>query len=582
MAGSLQPENKHGQLRNVLIDLLIIAVVAAIPRLAAVAWTVAPARDAFRFIDAAQLLQQQPFLDAVRQINVHPLYPLTLIGAHHVWTSVTGSDDAYAWLYAGQLWSVVSYIGFLFASYAAGSQLWGRRLALLGCLAISLTPRQVSYSADLLSDSFHAAMWMTAFAFVVCAWRRQSGLVMALGAFFAAAAYWTRVEAVLLPLTVGATAVTAQLLPAWRLPWRQWAKLLACFSLCYLPLAGAYSWTIGRISARSTAMVMLGVQVNPAPMITELPADGDPDGEPGSANASSPPLSPDPVPQAATPASLAEEALEDVDLVPHEYTHMVGYERAPWWLATFLLFKEIGQETRGWLLAFVALALVCRCRTKTAMPGGLFVFFAVCGCAAMLIVLRMRAGYIAGRYMTPILPLLSIYAMTGIEAAVELLRRPPSFPWEATLSEAALSRLRQAFVVVTVWVVGLILCVPGWLKPLHRHRYGHMQAARWLREHTRPGDMVFDPSRASAFFAGRPQWLPNVSVPARLPFKFAVIDPSLVYRSEPLMHQAIRAANDQGRVVAQFPRKKEGTEVGVYVLRLDQEAVSQKEPDTLR
>lgn len=556
--------------KTLVCHLAILVLVAVLPRALAVLTAVAPARDSFRFIRAAQTFDSQPFLDAVRSINVHPLYPLGLLFTRKLFTAVTQIDGAYAWFYAGQLFSVVGYVAFLIASYAAGSLLWNRRIALWGCLGISIVPRQVFYAADVLSDSLHAALWMSAFAFMVFGWKRRSSSWLAMSGFLAALAYLTRVEAVLLPLTFIAGILTCQVVPSWRLPWLLWVRLAASFLIAEAALAVPYALTIGNLSPRSTAMVVVGAQVNPTPLITQVP-EPPPVTEEQQVKETSPPASPA-VTQSHEPEPL--QTISVVDLVPREYTHREGYERAPLWLAVLQLGKEIGQETRGWLLALAVLALATRKRTQVSMPEGLFVLFAIAGCWAMLVLLRMRAGFIAGRYMTPVLPLLSMYAMTGVESAWHLLKNMRRLPWERSLADSGLTRLRIGFLTAVVLLAAGILCVPGWFKPLHRYRFGHMLASAWLRNHTEPTDVIFDTAGASSFFADRHCWTPDGPVEAHLLPRYAVIDPTTVYRDDYSMYNAVRLVNERGKLVATFPRRQGSSEIGIFVFDMGEQQVT--------
>ena len=158
--------------RKHLRNLCLISAVALAPRLLMLSTAVAPARDSFRYLAAARALQDLPFTEAVPALDVHPLYPMTLLAAKQLLTFLTGMDGPYAWLRAGQLWSLACYLAFLGCAYVAGVGLWSPRTACLGCMALAIVPRQVCYSVDVLSDSLHAALWMACFACLVWTWRR--------------------------------------------------------------------------------------------------------------------------------------------------------------------------------------------------------------------------------------------------------------------------------------------------------------------------------------------------------------------------------------------------------------------------
>lgn len=552
----------------------LLVLLALIPRVWMASQQIAPARDTFRFWDAARAYEQLPFVSAVRAMQVHPLYPITFSWAKYGWTTLTGQDGPRAWVRAALVWNLFSYLVFLSLAFLAGAQIWNPRLAFWGCLAIALVPRQVSYSVDVLSDNLHAALWMSSFFCLVLAWKSHKTWLFILAGLFAGLAYWTRIEAILLPCTfLAALGITL-----WYSPWRwSWRRSVAAFLAFFLPwgfLFGGYCWLRGNITPRDSGFAVLGTRTlgqQPLPItpgtlphpIQKIAGDDITRYQPQN-----------PPPATADKNRDFTELTDKVDLTPRVFVDMEGYDPAPLFVAIKVVFQEIGQETRGWLLV---LALVASCvwhRPRATWPTALLALFAFLGCMAMVLLLKMRAGYLAGRYMTPVLPLLSIYAMTGAEFLLSFCHSEWRFPWETSWNSAKLHFRRATCMVGGLLILALALCVPGWLKPMHRHRFGHMLAAEWLVEYSSPQEAIFDPAKFSSFFAERPTWEPVEPLPRHWPVRFAVIDPSMVYRTEHHIHRAIARVNRQGRLVAKFPRTPGGSDTGIYIFYLPETIVS--------
>lgn len=522
------------------LQLALVLGVALVPRLLAIAWTVSPARDAFRYLDAASAFQRLPFRAALRSIDAHPLYPLSLLMVHDLWARLDGCNEPMTWLRAGQAWSVACYLAFLVLAYAAGALLWSPRIACLGCVALAVLPRQVFYSVDLLTDNLHALFWMASFLLQVL-WFRTHRLAAAMSAGLCAGlAYWTRMEAILLPCVFGASVIAMQCCASWRIAWKHWVAAVTLFGAGFLSLAGPYVALTGRISPKNSTNALLGGATTPEVRIrSPLPRRR---GMPIGNNAS--------------PVNAYE-----IEPAPEG-------ARRDLWGAILRLGFEIGQETRGWLLLLAVYPLVDRRRSRLAFPVGLPVLFGFAGCAAMLVLLEMKAGYLAGRYLTPLLPLFAMSAMTGAEALLGRAVRWKRLPWEQTWSAAVVAQRRRVAGVASLAVLALGLCVPHLLKPLHGYRYGHMLAARWLAAHSTAGEAVFDPMACSAFFAGRPRWHPPLGRLDGPPPRYTVVDPVTMNRNEPRVYHALEQVMQTGQLVAAFPRTEGSEQTGVWVFEL--------------
>jgi hypothetical protein len=567
MAQVSRTDESRTQLRTIVTSLAVLWLVVLAPRIFVAARAVAPARDAFRYLAAAQAFERLPWPEAVRAMDVHPLYPLTLLWIRELATWATSWEGPFLWIYAGQCWSICCSLVFLSLAYLAGVGIWNHRIALLGALAISVAPRQVNYAADVLSDSFFAALWMASFAAGVWAWRSGRAMLAVVAGVFAGLAYLTRIEAVLLPMTFAAAWLAGAIVPRWRLSWRRCLLMGSGFAAASAPTLLGYIALTGRISPRQSANAIIGGPTRPEPVVTldrPLVRFAGKDVTRFRATPTRPEAN-----DSATPES-------NVRLVDRQFRGMEGYEKPTIGQALIRLFLEVSQETRGWLLALAAVALVDRRRTRCHWPTGLLPVFAILGCGAMLLLLHIKAGFVAGRYMTPVLPLFAMFAMCGAESLVARAAGLRDTIKTTSCHRMSNSQLRVAGTIGAIVITAMILCVPSCFAPLHRHRWGHMQAAQWLRENSRRDDLIFDPNYFSAFFADRTVWLPVGEPPAVLPVRYAVVDVAMIYRTDNTTHQTIAKVNDEGRLVAQFRRQPRDAEVSVYVFEITNSALEDR------
>ena len=550
--------------RSRLFWLTVIWVVALLPRLIAVGLTEAPARDGLRYVAAAETFERLPLLEAIGAVDVHPLYPLSLLGVRNLARATFGIEGPYAWLHAGQAWGISCYLAFLSFAFLAGEALWDRRTAGIGCLAVALLPRQVHYSVDLLSDNLHAALWMASLALLARCGGASRLRLLVIAGFLAGAAYWTRLEAVVVPLAFGAAQVVGQCRSAWRLPGKRWLATVGAFCVPCGLVVGGYVALNGGPSAKHSAKAVLGAATVPEPSIDPSQAHSELAGD--DLARYHPNIEDLAARNRLDPLVVAAAGGPDVVLGRSRIATAVE--------ASFRLISEVGQETRGWLLALALIALVDPRSRRIRMPAGLYPLLAIAGCAAMLVLLRIKAGYMAGRYLMPVLPFLGMFAVVGADAFWSRFRRMARLPWERAWDDATLRRRRAGFAFAAVGVACMASCVAPWTRPLHRHRHGHLAAARWLAEHSASADLVFDPTCFTAFFADRERWSPYPS-PASWPtFRFASIDPSIVHRCDRSTHDAIGWVDRHGRLVAKFPRRPGSDRIGIYLFEIDSTAVA--------
>lgn len=521
-----------------LAPLAGLILLAALPRVLMINNTVAPARDAFRFWEASYQLENEPFPQVLRSLKVQPIYPATLIALQ--W--LTAPADPYDWLIANQCWSAVCYLGFLAVAFLVGSLLWKPQLAFFGCLAIGLLPRQIAYSCDVLSDSLFALLWMSSFSLLVlsvrelrCEGMNRKRLLrgcvgLAASGTLSGLAYLTRAEGLLVPVIVLGTLVLVPVMSGQLDRWKSYAGVAASFLVPFGVLAGGYMMLTGQVSPRNSAQAILGGVTVAEHHHVDIP-------------------------------EVFRDAKDSGSKVGE------GTQPARPTLAGSLgvLLFEAAQETRGWLLVFAAIGSLHSLTRRQPIVEFLPALLAMAGCSILLVMLHYKAGYLASRYLTPVLPFLGIQAMVGVSVLWNFVIVDLRFPWERSWSLEDLRLRRRLVCALVLAALALGLTLPRWFQPLHPHRYPHMQAATWLAERSKATDLVFDPLVLTAYFSVRHRWLPTASLPEVFPFRFAVIDPNVIHWCDVPTRQAMERIVTEGKLVATFPRAPANDEAGVFL-----------------
>jgi len=532
---------------------MLLVVIVVLPRLCAAAFVITPARDMVRYVEAAELLRTTPLGDAVRSMDCHPLYPAALLAVRTVLSQTLGLSGPTSWVAAGESLGVGCYVMFILTAFAVGTRLWDRTVAFWGCAIAAVLPRQISYTVDVLTDSLHAWLWMTCVWFLTSVDRPKPTLSLAFAGLVAGFAYWTRSEAILLPAMALLGGLIIQILPAWRLPRRQAVAGAAAFAICWAIPVAAYVSTIGRLSPRNTVAAFTG-----ASGVVE-PGGGAPTTRHTGAET--------PARTEASIVSNVQAALSVAppQLTPRPYVGDEAYEFRPLSLAIVAFGYEVAQETRVWMLPFAAWGLFLSGSTLRKRSS-VFLTFAWLGYTAMLTLLQVKCGYIAGRYLMPLMPMLGISTAIGIRAFIERAATM-SKQFGGSISAGLTPRRARQGALLAVVLAALGTSAPAWFRSNHRFRQTYLDAAEWLKTHTQPGEAVFDPVCLVSFYADRPNWKP-IEQPKTIPVRYGVIDLERVYRTDGLSHLVIRSFGQLGRPVAEFRQRKSNRQGVVYIYEL--------------
>ncbi len=453
-------------------SLLAIALLAACLHAVAIARTLLPAQDGLKLIRFARQFQNQPWSDAVRGADVHPLYPaLVALVEPPVATLIGESPDA--WRLAAQLVAALAALGVLVPVYYLTEGLFDRRIAFIAAGVLALLPRVAEAGRETLADSLglfgtFMALWLAARA-----WRTgRRGIAIASG-YFAGLGYLARPEVILVPVAIVLTWLWERLRPGCETRQRRW--LTASLILIGPALAvGGYAAIKGEFSEKLSIRRAAGL--GPQHILRR------------------------PVPQ-QVPRGLDDPRWDFSPKEESDRSAIRGTSQAlkrilgRWWeeLAWFFAVMTVwGWARRRALRVMIAPDGV---PPPPGIEGRLLGVFAAVYTLALLRH-STALGYLSWRHVLPLAVASIPWAAGGTYICCrrigELLRLGP--------------RTSQA-VRLGAMAFALTLSVGAQLNPNHLHhlsRWGHWAAGRWLSAHASRGEEILDTRGWARFVSGLP------------------------------------------------------------------------------
>jgi 4-amino-4-deoxy-L-arabinose transferase-like glycosyltransferase len=135
----------------------------------------------------------------------------------------------------------------------------------------------------------------------------------------------------------------------------------------------------------------------------------------------------------------------------------------------------------------------------------------------MMIMLYDHWGYISGRHCLPLTVLLIFYVPAGIEILAEGLEQRLS----GSRVPSRRASKRWFFVLLAI---GVGICTPKLLRPLGADKQGYRDAAEWLRQNSRPQDVVAVPDLRISFYAERKGEMYSTEIPKGTEYVVAIVE----------------------------------------------------------
>ncbi len=515
-----------------------LAALAAVAGLSAAVqcWLVlraeVPSLDAVRFVRAAQAIDRDGLLPALRVQREQPLFAVS-VWAVHCGLTVAAGEFRSAWAVSVQVAAAAALVLAVVPVYLLGARLWGTAAGTAGAVLFSVLPEVARLGADGLSDSTHllfaaVAIWATVAGLGSRTlaparswpWLFIAGLATGVAAL-------ARAEVLVVPaalfVTLGVLQMRGML---WRLRLVGAAASLAAFSLGAILVLVPYLAVVGSLSPRQAWARLQGC------CRPELFAG-------------------------ATAQPAAEEAARAWQLSdgrPMSFAAKdpsIGIRRRGLDVAAPRFARKLA-EAYGYWVGGLALFGLWRARRRPIGPAPVFLAVLFVLFSAATIRFAAVEGYLEARHLVVLVGAGAGAAGCGaLELGAWLARRSEG---GGTLHSVPLFRPLPAW---SPLVLSAAACLALLGVPLHASRAGHRGAAEWLAREAPRGSLVIDTRGWTGLYSGlltRPyDEAPAALADSRL--AYVVVEKVELHYKSPRGHTLRKLLEAGGTLAAVFPAR---------------------------
>jgi 4-amino-4-deoxy-L-arabinose transferase-like glycosyltransferase len=406
--------------------------------------------DGLRYIHQAEQIDRGEWGNGVLKGIDHPLHPLLIAATHRL----LGATGPASWQRAALFLCFASAVLLAIPIYLLCDAVLDHDAAWLAAMLVMANPMIGLVVANVLSESTFLLWWSFALWGAVRLLRDGRMRWLATALIFSVLAYLTRPEGMLLPAALVATMLVLGLRRARAIDTSRSWRALGCLLLGLLVLAGPYIAIKGGLGTKPGIARVLGLE------------------------APSPPL-----------------ALEREKPLQPGQTAIQSY-----WYASIRMHKVLKSAVSPGLYPFAILGLMMAATASARRNERLCLGIILAASAAALIRLHVTAGYSTGRHgLVPGV----ILTLAAANAITRLTRRIPS-PERWLGPFAAQSRLCVTL-ASSLFVIAVVSAQVRALGPSNQGPFAvYHEAARWLCDHTRPGDQVLDLNDWPLYLSARP------------------------------------------------------------------------------
>ena len=470
-----------------LLGLAVLVQVLVIGR------AVVPSLDSVRYVKAAQAVEREGVLQAIRTDGQQPLFPVWVAVVHRAIVSWAG-DVPSSWAVAVQTAAVVPLVLAVVPIYLLLIRLFRSGIAVVGSILFCALPEVRRLSADGLSDSLHLLFFTAALGAAVAYWTslsRNRAWWLAAAGLLTGLALLARAEAIILPVAIVLSLVIAYVKKPSRLknPSRDREGAVVAHDTP-IPLphgrGSDFEWTpraavvavaghgVGLLLVLVPYVLMAGDHTPGAAVARVL----------GRAAAEAPPPS---------NVQVAPLPNETPDGRPLRFLAKEGSIRRRGIAAAVGQYADELVVVFGYWAGVVALWTLWRRRRELARPVDRFMelFFVLFSITVIAFV--SREGYLSARHLLPLL-------VTGLGVTAVGLCDIGTL---LSMNRGRAPRLGVCAIMTLIIAVYLISAT----RPLRADRLAHRQAGAWLAQQSNKNTAVLDTRGWTALYSARPTYL---------------------------------------------------------------------------
>jgi 4-amino-4-deoxy-L-arabinose transferase-like glycosyltransferase len=456
-----EPYTRNIERKEDVLNLTILILAACAIGIWLIATSILISKDGVTYIGLAGRFSSEPLNVVKGRCAGYPEdlpfgYPFLVFAAHKVGTWFGADSSAIARTYSAQSVTLLCRVLALIPLYFIGKLLVGARRSFWAVTILTILPYAAQFGSDALRDWPHVLFLAAGFVFLLRGVQEGKSWMFGVTGLAAGLGHTIRPEC-------------AQLV-VYGVLWLLLRLLTPKPGMNRGALAGAL------------AALLLGFAIPAAPYTAVRGK-----------------LLPEKLREYATAPALGEPQT-DRDMGIDTGTAV--------WTASVLpvkIIKAVGRlagEVSDNLMYYFALALVMgiysRARTRS-QAGDIERFFIpafVLLNALMMTMLYHRWGYISRRHCLPLIVLLIFYIPAGLEILAQWLAQRLS----RDQTQNAQPSQRWFFILLAI---GAAICTPKLLSPLGYDKQGYRDAAEWLRQNTKPEDVIAVPDLRISLYAER-------------------------------------------------------------------------------
>lgn len=437
--------SKNINTRQDALYLTVLMAVALSVGIYLIATTVVIAKDGTGFIQFAQGMDSSP-VESVKANYQHPGYSFMILCCHRLVGFFCDTFTLSSWIYSAQAVTLVFRLLAIVILYYLGRILVGPRSCFWAMIILIVLPAPTEYGSDALSDWPHLFFLFSAMLSLILGAQRKSAIFFGLAGVLAGLGYLVRPECVQIVI-YGFSWLTVQLVLSKSMADRfKTAGALALLLAGFICLAGPYMHLKGGFFPKKSILVSF--------------ANSDRDD----------------VGQQQTTLHLSESGC------------YAAIESGKVFGAINKLVENIGETLMWFFVPGLVVGFYGFCRQRRWFePTTFFIILAVTLNIFLLCLLHYKYGYISKRHSLAMLVLAIFFIPDGISKIVSIAGKQKSKRWHFYLLVG----------------VGVCICVPKLLRPLHEDKGVLLAAAEWISENTNEDAVIGVSDRRVSFYAQR-------------------------------------------------------------------------------
>lgn len=440
--------------RRDLINIAILTAIALVIGVYLIATTVLIARDGAMHIEYAKSISSDS-VGAVHEMYYSAGYPFLIHLMHKVTGLFNDTESIQGWILSAQLVSLLSKVIASVALYLVGRCLVGSRMSFWGVLILSILPDSAAFGSDALPEWPHLMFLTTGFLLLLLGAQYRKSWMFGWAGIMAGLGYLVRTEGCQLILYGSAWLSFNLVRPQGKMKRAKAAGalilLLAGFALIAVPYM------------RSEGYVF------PEQGMWKLPA---------SLSFSDSSLS---------PIINANRCLAGLSI-----RGITGNETLITNMSETLVYYFVPGLLIGCYFYF-------RKQSKTMEQTFFAAAFIIVNIAILLWQSSCR-DFLSRRHTLALVVFTIFYIPIGLHTIARWLseRNPKN-------NVSMQKNVQQWFSILLV--IGMAICLPKLLRPMRIDKQGYLDAAIWLKENTKPEDIIAVPDNRISFYAERKGYL---------------------------------------------------------------------------